>query len=82
MQNYDVRYNIVTVGECGVGKTSILLRFVENKFPRNHLVTVGIDFKNKNIKIGNTQIKLRIWDTAGQERFRHITAQYFKGADK
>ncbi len=56
-------------------------RFVENKFLKNHLATIGIDFKTKTLNINNQEIKLKIWDTAGQERFRNITTQYYKGAD-
>lgn len=74
-------YKILTIGESGVGKTCILRRFVENKFLKNHLATIGIDFKTKNIKVNDIEIKLKIWDTAGQERFRNITNQYYKGAD-
>ena len=74
-------FKILTIGESGVGKTCILRRFVDNKFLKNHLATIGIDFKTKNIEIDGTPIKLKIWDTAGQERFRNITNQYYKGAD-
>ena len=74
-------FKILTIGESGVGKTCILRRFVENKFLKNHLATIGIDFKTKNIEIDGTPIKLKIRDTAGQERFRNITNQYYKGAD-
>lgn len=74
-------FKILTIGESGVGKTCILRRFVENKFLKNHLATIGIDFKTKNIEVDGTPIKLKIWDTAGQERFRNITNQYYKGAD-
>ena len=74
-------FKILTIGESGVGKTCILRRFVENKFLKNHLATIGIDFKTKNLNIDNKEIKLKIWDTAGQERFRNITTQYYKGAD-
>ena len=56
-------------------------RFVEDKFLKNHLATIGIDFKTKTLNINNQEIKLKIWDTAGQERFRNITTQYYKGAD-
>ena len=76
-----VTFKILTIGESGVGKTSILRRFVENKFLKTHLATIGIDFKTKNLNINNQDIKLKIWDTAGQERFRNITTQYYKGAD-
>ena len=74
-------FNILTIGESGVGKTCILRRFVENKFLKNHLATIGIDFKTKTLNINNQEIKLKIWDTAGEERFRNITTQYYKGAD-
>ena len=76
-----VTFKILTIGESGVGKTCILRRFVENKFLKNHLATIGIDFKTKTININNQEIKLKLWDTAGQERFRNITTQYYKGAD-
>jgi small GTP-binding protein len=74
-------FKILTIGESGVGKTCILRRFVENKFLKNHLATIGIDFKTKTLNINNQEIKLKIWDTAGQESFRNITTQYYKGAD-
>ena len=74
-------FKILTIGESGVGKTCILRRFVEDKFLKNHLATIGIDFKTKTLNINNQEIKLKIWDTAGQERFRNITTQYYKGAD-
>lgn len=76
-----ITFKILTIGESGVGKTCILRRFVENKFLKNHLATIGIDFKTKNIALGDKTVKLKIWDTAGQERFRNITNQYYKGAD-
>ena len=76
-----VTFKILTIAESGVGKTCILRRFVENKFLKNHLATIGIDFKTKTLTINNQEIKLKIWDTAGQERFRNITTQYYKGAD-
>ena len=77
----NMTFKILTIGESGVGKTCILRRFVENKFLKNHLATIGIDFKTKTLNINNQEIKLKIWDTAGQERFRNITTQYYKGAD-
>ena len=74
-------FKILTIGESGVGKTCVLRRFVENKFLKNHVATIGKDFKTKTLNINNQEIKLKIWDTAGQERFRNITTQYYKGAD-
>ena len=74
-------FKILTLGESGVGKTAILRRYVENKFEKHHLATIGIDYQSKTIKIKNKEIKLKIWDTAGQERYKNIASQLYKGAD-
>ena len=74
-------FKILTLGESGVGKTAILKRYVENKFEKHHLATIGIDYQSKTIKINKKEIKLKIWDTAGQERYRNIAAHVYKGAD-
>ena len=52
-------FKILTLGESGVGKTCILRRFVENKFSKNHLATIGIDFKTKTIYIKGNEVKLK-----------------------
>lgn len=80
-EELDYSYKILTLGEQSVGKTSILLRFTDNKFYSNHIYTIGIDYKFKIVNINNKTVKLKIWDTAGQERFRNITQQYYKGTD-
>ena len=77
----ELTLKILTVGESGVGKTCLLMRYTDNKFIKNHLTTIGIDYKAKSININNRQVRLKIWDTAGQERFRNITQQYYKNAD-
>ena len=77
---YDYLFKLLIIGESGVGKTCLLLRFTEDSFTANHLTTIGIDFKIKIINLENKLIKLQIWDTAGQERFRTITKTYYKGA--
>ena len=74
-------FKILTIGDGGVGKTSILRRYVENKFLKHHLSTIGIDFLSKTLKIKDKEIKLKIWDTAGQERYRQITSHIYKDAD-
>ena len=56
---------VLTLGESTVGKTSILNRLIDNKITKNHLSTIGIDFKIKKITIGKVTIELKIWDTAG-----------------
>ena len=77
---FDHLFKILIIGESGVGKTCFLLRYAENSFVANHLLTIGIDFKIKVIEIEGKSIKLQIWDTAGQDRFRTITKTYYKGS--
>ena len=72
---------ILTLGDTMVGKSSIVLRFSENKFDDNQFATIGIDFKTKYIKIADSSVKVLIWDTAGQEKFQNIAKQYYKGAN-
>ena len=72
---------IVLIGDSGVGKTSLLYRFIEGKFINSRLCTICADFKTKLIKIDQTTTaKLTIWDTAGQEKYRALTRNYFKDA--
>ena len=77
--NYIIK--ILTLGETQVGKTSIVLRYSEDKFNYNKIATIGIDFKIKIIRKGNEKIKVSIYDTAGQERFKNIVKHYYKGAN-
>ncbi len=77
--NYIIK--ILTLGATQVGKTSIVLRYSEDKFNYNKIATIGIDFKIKIIKKGNERIKVSIYDTAGQERFKNIVKHYYKGAN-
>ena len=72
---------LLTLGESEVGKTSIVLRYSEDKFHDNKTATIGIDFKTKIIKKGNEKIKVSIYDTAGQEKFKNIVKNYYKGAN-
>jgi small GTP-binding protein len=65
-QNYDYLIKLLVIGNSGVGKTNMLLKFCENNFMTSHLTTIGIDFKMKTITIGKDKIRLQIWDTAGQ----------------
>ena len=81
MEEYYCYYKILVVGDMKVGKTEFLRRYVDNKFLKNHLATIGIDCKTKLTELPNGKlVKLKIWDTAGAERFRYITRQYYKGA--
>ena len=74
-------FKIVLVGDSGVGKSSILLRFADDTFTESYISTIGVDFRFKTIEVDGKVAKLQIWDTAGQERFKTITSAYYRGAD-
>ena len=72
---------IVIIGDASVGKTSIVLRYVNNTFSDNIKPTIGCDHYEKEIELPSKQkVKLSIWDTAGQERFRGLSSSYYKKA--
>ncbi|CAL8075497.1 unnamed protein product [Orchesella dallaii] len=75
----DISYNIILIGETGVGKTCLLHRFHDNVYytPPS---TVAVDLFFRTVQIGNSSVQLRIWDTAGQERFRSITPAFIREA--
>lgn len=68
------------IGDAGVGKSSMLLRFTEDSFDTHIQSTIGVDFKVKHMDVMDKRVKLTIWDTAGQERFRTLTSSYYRGA--
>lgn len=72
---YDYLFKLKLVGDIGVGKSSLLLRFADDTYTEDYISTIGVDFKIKTLKISNKKVKLQIWDTAGQERFRTYTSQ-------
>jgi len=80
-KNYDHLFKIVIVGDSGVGKSCVLMRFADDEFTENFLSTIGVDFRFRTMFIHGLHIKLQIWDTAGQERFKTITSAYYRGAD-
>jgi len=73
-------FKCVIIGDTGVGKSCLLLRYQKDQFSPTHDLTVGVEFGSKNTVIDGTNIKLQIWDTAGQESFRSITRSYYRGA--
>ena len=82
-QAYSHLIKILLVGDSGVGKTSVLSRFIDPEADlENVSTTIGVDFKLKYVtsKRTNETVKLTVWDTAGQERFRTLTSSYYRGA--
>ncbi|CAD6196358.1 unnamed protein product [Caenorhabditis auriculariae] len=78
-RDYDHLFKLLIIGDSGVGKSSLLLRFADNVFSDNYITTIGVDFKIRTMDIDGQRVKLQIWDTAGQERFRTITSTYYRG---
>ena len=75
-------YKILLLGDSYVGKSCILERYIDRTFKEVYLGSIGLDFKNKEMKMKDGKnIKLQIWDAAGNHRFRSITKNYYKGAN-
>ncbi len=77
----EISLKIIILGDSNVGKTSILLKYVDGYFPTIYVATIGVEYKVKKITINGVDINLHIWDTAGQERFRSITKSFMQNAD-
>ncbi|XP_026570918.1 ras-related protein Rab-27B isoform X2 [Pseudonaja textilis] len=88
--DYDYLIKLLALGDSGVGKTTLLYRYTDNKFNPKFITTVGIDFREKRV-VYNSQgssgssgkafkVHLQLWDTAGQERFRSLTTAFFRDA--
>ena len=81
-ENENIVFRIITLGNSGVGKTSILRRYAYKMFNEDIMTTIGVNlvFKEITLKNGKT-IKLKLIDTAGQEKYRALTKSYYKNAD-
>ncbi|CAG9313594.1 unnamed protein product [Blepharisma stoltei] len=79
--NPDYVFKLVIIGDSGVGKSCLLIRYAENTFAETHVATIGVDFLLRNLSIDGESVRLQIWDTAGQERFRTIITGYYRNAD-
>ena len=74
-------FKIIIVGDSGVGKTCLLLRFTEGRYDANQRATVAVDISNAALDLGSSTVGLALWDTAGQERFASLSAPYFRQSD-
>jgi Ras-related protein Rab-6A len=72
------KYKLVFLGDQSVGKTSIITRFMYDKFDNNYQATIGIDFLSKTMYLEDRTVRLQLWDTAGQERFRSLIPSYIR----
>ena len=75
-----INLKILLVGDSAVGKTTLILKYVDGKFSDSHITTIGVEYKDKEITVNNRKINLQIWDTSGQERYRSITKNFYRNA--
>ena len=68
------------LGDTGVGKSSLVLRFVHDRFEQFSTATIGASFMSKNFRIQEQAFKFQIWDTAGQEKYKALAPMYYRGA--
>jgi predicted GTPase len=73
---YDYLIKLLLIGDSGVGKSCLLLRYSDDSFTSSFIATIGIDFKIKSIMCGESKVKLQIWDTAGQEKYHSLARKY------
>jgi len=76
-----VLLKVIILGDSGVGKTSLMNRYVNNKFSNQYKATIGADFLTKEVMVDERLVTMQIWDTAGQERFQSLGVAFYRGAD-
>lgn len=79
-ETFDFLYRIILIGDSGVGKSNLISRYTNNEFDVSSQATIGVDFSNRNVRIGEHTIKAQIWDTAGQDRFKSISQAFYRGS--
>lgn len=72
---------MILLGDSGVGKTSLMDRYVNKKYSAQYKATIGADFLTKEVEVDGKLVTLQIWDTAGQERFQSLGNSFYRGAD-
>eukprot|EP00831_Metopus_contortus_P008778 TRINITY_DN13377_c0_g1_i1.p1 TRINITY_DN13377_c0_g1~~TRINITY_DN13377_c0_g1_i1.p1 ORF type:complete len:218 (+),score=32.48 TRINITY_DN13377_c0_g1_i1:171-824(+) len=72
---------VILIGDSGVGKTSLMQRFIHNKFFTQFKTTIGADFSTKDIMMDERPVSVQVWDTAGQERYQSLGVAFYKGAE-
>ena len=74
------RYKMCIFGDGGVGKTTLVNRYISGKYSEDFKMTIGVDFYTKNIKIKDIRVNLQIWDFAGEQQFKNLLPNYVIGA--
>ena len=79
--NYQYIFKLILIGNSGVGKSSILQRYIKHTFEESYKCTIGVDFLMKSIIVNGKTVKLQLWDTAGQEKYKSMVSSYYRGAN-
>jgi len=77
---YDHLFKFTIIGDSGVGKSCLMMRFADDTFNESFITTIGVDFRFRTVTVQDKVVKLQIWDTAGQEKFKTITSSYYRNA--
>lgn len=80
MEDTNLLFKVVIIGDSGVGKSNLMTRYTTNEFSQDTPATIGVEFMTKSVKTEGRDVKVQIWDTAGQERFRAISRSIYHGA--
>ncbi len=79
--NHDKTFKLCLFGDGGVGKTTLIKRYLTKVFDKDLKMTIGADFSVKELNLDGKNARLRIWDFAGEERFKVLLPSFAKGAD-
>lgn len=74
-------FKLMILGDPSVGKTSLVRRYIENRFSEDYLSTIGVDFLKKDINVDGTYVTIVLWDVAGQAKYANFKKHYYKGAN-
>lgn len=80
-ESQELTFKIIIVGTSNVGKSCLLMRYVNDQYTPQHYPTIGMEFFSKKLEIDGVRVKLQIWDTAGQETFQSIVRNFYKNSD-
>ena len=78
---YQYIFKLILIGNSGVGKSSILQRYMNKTFEESYKCTIGVDFLMKSLEVKGKTVKLQLWDTAGQEKYKSMVSSYYRGAN-